>query len=248
MPNIQSTTPASQGCPTLSTDALGELIRNWDRSRSSADLISTIEKACSTPPLANMQAAKLANKRRGKSMSRRRGQNGTIEKHGRYYTLRVWMDVEGQEARAHPRIKICPIDKKSPGWLNKSERQNEAKRIIEKTRANSPERFNEVVLQTHPGERTFREQSEIRLQDLRARAEAREKAGAGPVGQSRAASSRRSGSTSTFETEEACLNAWLLPMLGDLPLSKVNNGALKRLVSWMVVGGPMPSNEKKGKA
>lgn len=245
MPNTQSTTPALQGYPVLSTDALRELIRDWDGSRSSADLISTIEKACSTPASPNTQAAKSANKRRGKSMSRRKGQNGTIEKHGRNYTLRVWMDVEGQEERAHVRIKICPISQKSPGWLNASERQNEAKRIIEKIRANSPERFNEVVLQTHPGERTFREQSAIYLQNLRTRAEAREKAGVGSVGQSPAASSRRPGSASTFETEEACLNAWLLPMLGDLPLSKVNNGALKRLVSWMVVGGPMPSNGKK---
>lgn len=171
-------------------------------------------------------------------MSRRKGQNGTIEEHGNNYTLRVWMDVEGQEERAHVRIKICPIKRGSPGWLNAAERQNKAKQIIEKIRANSPERFSEVVLQTHLGERTFREQSEIFLENLRVRAEAREKAGA---------DSTASGAASTYENWGGCLRNWLIPMLGDLPLSKVNNGALKRLVAWMKVGGPMPSTEKEKK-
>ncbi len=171
-------------------------------------------------------------------MSRRKGQNGTVEKHGNYYTLRVWMDVEGQEERAHVRIKICPIKRGSPGWLNTSERQNKAKEIIEKIRANSPERFNEVVLQTHLGERTFREQSEIFLQNLRIRAEAREKAGV---------DSTASGSAGTLENWEGIIRNWLIPMLGDLPLSKVNNGSLKRVVAWMKTGGPMPSAEKEKK-
>lgn len=234
MINIQSTTPVSQGCPALSTDALRELIRDWDQSRPSAELISALEEACSHPPLANARATKPTNNRKGKSMSRRKGQNGTIEKHGNYYTLRLWMDVPGQEERVHVRIKICPIKRGRPGWLNASERQNKAKAIIDKLRANSPERFSEVILQTHLGERTFREQSEIFLQNLRARAEARETAGA---------DSTASGSASTFDTWEGCLRNWLIPMLGDLPLSKVNNGALKRVVAWMKVNGPMPSAE-----
>ena len=32
-------------------------------------------------------------------MSRRRGQNGHIEKSGRWYVVRFWMDVAGQEKR-----------------------------------------------------------------------------------------------------------------------------------------------------
>ncbi len=235
------TTPTPADLLNLLSD-LAAMLPGWDLSRPTSELSSALKERFSPQPTIG------SGRRRGKSMSRRKGQLGRIEKHGKYYTLRVWMDVEGQEERAHVRIKICPIKKSSPGWLNASERQNAAKEIIKNIGANSSERFNEVVLQTHRGERTFRQQSEIYIQDLRTRLEAREKAGSASEGQSTAASSRRSGAASTLQHTESCLRNWLLPMLGDLPLSKVNNGALKRLVDWMTVGGPVPSNRKEGKA
>ncbi len=237
--SITTSTPAD--LHDLLSD-LGAMIPGWDLSRPTSELSSALKERLST------QTTTQTGKRRGKSMSRRKGQLGRIEKHGKHYTLRVWVDVKGQEERAHVRIKICPINKNSPGWLNSLERQNEAKRIIGEIGANSRERFNEVVHQTQPGERTFREQSEIYVQTLRNRLEVRKQAGPDSAGQSTAAASRRSGAASTLELTECCLRSWLLPMLGDLPLSKVNNGALKRLVDWMAMGGPMPSNGKKGKA
>src|SRR5690242_10131128 len=42
-------------------------------------------------------------KRRGKSMSRRTGQSGHIEKSGRWWVVRWWMDEEGQDKRTHMR-------------------------------------------------------------------------------------------------------------------------------------------------
>jgi hypothetical protein len=40
-------------------------------------------------------------KRRGKCMSRRTGQDGYIEASGKWWVVRWWMDVAGQEARKH---------------------------------------------------------------------------------------------------------------------------------------------------
>src|SRR5208283_310983 len=39
-------------------------------------------------------------KRTGKNMDRRRGQNGHIEESGRWFVVRFWKDVPGQEKRA----------------------------------------------------------------------------------------------------------------------------------------------------
>lgn len=59
-------------------------------------------------------------KRRGKSMSRRRGQKGHIEESGKWYVVRFWMDVPGQEERKLVRERVCPTS--GPGLLSKSER------------------------------------------------------------------------------------------------------------------------------
>src|SRR4051812_20243905 len=67
-------------------------------------------------------------KRRGKSMSRRTGQSGHIEKSGKWWVVRWWMDLEGQDKRTHMRAKICPID--GPESLTKSARERRAKEII----------------------------------------------------------------------------------------------------------------------
>src|SRR5713226_4136180 len=77
-------------------------------------------------------------KREGrKSMTRRSGQSGYIEVRGKYYVVRFWKDVVGQEKRMHASEKVCPIS--GPGHLTKSERERKAKEIIAESGADTPE-------------------------------------------------------------------------------------------------------------
>src|SRR5882724_11844822 len=48
-------------------------------------------------------------RKRGKALSRRTGQNGHIEKSGRWFVVRFWKDIAGQEKRTHVRERVCPI-------------------------------------------------------------------------------------------------------------------------------------------
>src|SRR5215471_2557485 len=81
------------------------------------------------PSAAILTRATPTSRKRGKSLPRRRGQNGYIEKSGRWYVVRYWKDVLGQEKRALIRERICPIS--GPGSLSKSERQRKAREIIQ---------------------------------------------------------------------------------------------------------------------
>src|ERR1700741_5609707 len=86
-----------------------------------------------------------AKRKRGKSLSRRTGQDGHIEKAGRWFVVRFWKDIPGQERRMHVRERICPIS--GPGLLSKSERKRKAREIIQKSGADSAEYFKDVVKQ-----------------------------------------------------------------------------------------------------
>src|ERR1700736_3052251 len=109
-----------------------------------------------TTPYIVVPGATPAKRKRGKSLSRRTGQNGHIEKSGRWFVVRFWKDIPGQEKRMHVRERICPIF--GPGLLSKSERKRKAREIIQASGADSAEYFNEVV-KRETGV-TFREQSE----------------------------------------------------------------------------------------
>jgi hypothetical protein len=106
-----------------------------------------------------------AKRRRGKSLSRRTGQDGHIEKSGRWFAVRFWKDIPGQEERTHVRERVCPIS--GPGLLSKSERKRRAREIIQASVVDSAERFNEVVKQD--AGMTFREQSIVWLRRLQNR-------------------------------------------------------------------------------
>lgn len=141
-----------------------------------------------------------------KSMSRRSGQNGYIERSGKWYVVRWRMDLQGEEKRRYFRERICPIS--GPGKLSASERERKAKDIVERSGANSKERFNRVVL----GETTFREQAMVYLQWAVTRS--RE-----PI---KDATSIR-----------AAFNKWILPAIGDMPLGHVNNITVKPMIDKM---------------
>jgi integrase len=149
-----------------------------------------------------------------KSMSRRSGQNGCIQEDGNWYVVRFWKDVAGQEERQRVRQKICPLT--GPGKLSVSERKRKAKEIIAASGADTKEHFDRVVRANHGV--TFREQAAIWLEQMRNR-------------------KRKPVAPSTLSTWGCCLEKWLNPNIGHMPLDTVKNLALKNLGNKMVEGG-----------
>jgi len=133
------------------------------------------------------------------------------------------MDVLGREERRLVREKICPA--KGPGRLSESERKRKAKEIIAASGTDTVEHFEKIVA-SNLGT-MFREQAEWWLNHMQTR-------------------KRRPLASSTFETWRCCLDKWLLPPLGDLPLCAVDNDPVKELVAKMVASeelGPKSTNE-----
>jgi len=151
---------------------------------------------------------------RRKSMSRRSGQTGCIQKDGKWYVVRFWKDVIGQEKRQRVRERICPNS--GPGKLSASERKRKAKEIIAASGAESAEYF-ERVIQSNQGT-TFRQQATIWLEQMRKR-------------------KRKPVAPSTLASWQSCLENWLNPNIGDIPLDSIKNLALKHLGIKMLEGG-----------
>src|SRR5213082_2907292 len=61
------------------------------------------------PPSGDNRTSDTRKRTGRKSMSRRSGQSGSIQKDGKWYVVRYWKDVAGQEKRVRVREKICPI-------------------------------------------------------------------------------------------------------------------------------------------
>ena len=150
-------------------------------------------------------------------MSRRTGQSGHIERSGKWWVVRWWMDVPGQDKRVHKRARICPVSGK--GLLSKSARERFAHEIIAKSGADTEEYFNKVVKQNCGI--TFKEQAAFWFKQVTNR-------------------KRKPVAVSTLESWDGCLNKWLNPHIGDLSLSEINNAALKGLVATMLEGGLSP--------
>jgi len=152
-----------------------------------------------------------------KCMSRRSGQSGHIEKSGNWYVVRFWMDVPGQEKRKHMCVKISPIN--GLGSLTKPERERKAREIIAESGADTPE-----CLAHAEGIScgvTFRQQAAWWINHVQQR-------------------KRKPIAPATVESWQGCLDVWILPNLGDVPLSSVGNLALKGLVEKMVEAGLSP--------
>lgn len=209
---IHTTTRIAPDGPVLSFEDVRALISSWSVARPIEEFIAELNERSSQQRVGNDH--KQAKKRRGKSMSRRTGQSGHIEQSGKWWVVRWWMDVPGQEKRAHERAKICPIT--GPGTLSKSARERRAREIIVASGADTEAHFNKVVTQV--GCVTFREQAGSWFTELENR-------------------KRYPVADSTLEGWGGVLRNWLYPLIGDLPLSEVNNAALKRVISAMVEDG-----------
>jgi integrase len=162
--------------------------------------------------------ANLGRRLGGKSMSRRSGQCGSIERKGLYYVVRFWQDVAGQEKRAHRSVRICPVN--GTGSMTKPERERRAREIINESGADTEEHFRQV--QALNLGTTFRQQSEWWIKHVQDR-------------------KRRPVKPHTVTSWKSHL-AWINPVLGDVPLSSVNNNALKDLVSKMSTDGFSPKS------
>jgi hypothetical protein len=153
-------------------------------------------------------------------MSRRAGQKGHIEQSGRWWVVRWWMDVEGQDKRALKRARICPIA--GHGKLTKSERQRRASEIIAESGADTAQYFNRVVKsQLQNSCATFKEQAEKWFAAATTR-------------------KRKPVARSTVQFWSGVVDNWLNPNFGDIPLSSVNNAVVKRLVAIMSERGLSP--------
>jgi hypothetical protein len=91
---------------------------------------------------ANLLAMPEQRAKRGRSMARRSGQCGYLEQKGNSWYVRFWIDVQGQEKRAHKSVRICPT--KGPGALAKPERERRAKEVIAASGADTTEHFEKV--------------------------------------------------------------------------------------------------------
>jgi hypothetical protein len=144
-------------------------------------------------------------------MRRRSGQKGTVVVQSGSYRVRWRMDIDGQEARVNMSQVIAPVvyDKKTGLPKEPSpEILRRAKEIVEQSGANSEARFREVTL----GEITFRDQADAYLQAVVSR--------------------KRKPLRDTVSIEGA-LSKWFYPVIGDVPLSQVDNLALKPIVEKM---------------
>lgn len=208
-------TEVEQEGPDASQSSMAEPLSSWPRSQCE-------ECPTTNPPLPNSvglatfgSAAPV--KRRGKSMSRRTGQKGHIEQSGKWWVVRWWMDIEGQYKRVLKRARICPVS--GPGSLTKTERTRRAHEIIIESGADTEEYFNKVVKpQQQKAGVTFQQQAEVWFAQCIKR-------------------KRKPVADSTVSWWRGCLDNWLIPNLGSLPLSAANNGAMKRLVAIMLKGG-----------
>lgn len=150
-------------------------------------------------------------------MSRRSGQSGHIAVRGKYYVVRFWIDVPGQEKRRHASVRVCPIS--GLGRLTKPERERRAVEIISASGADTPECLAKA--EGVPNGVTFREQAAWWIKHVQQR-------------------KRKPIAPATVESWQGALNVWILPNLGDVPLMSVGNLALKGLVGKMVNVGLSP--------
>ena len=147
------------------------------------------------------------DKRKGPCMARR-GQVGTIEVSGKWYVVRFWKYPPGED-RIHASERICPTDSKALGYLSKGERRRRANEIVDASGVNDAKQF----VENHVGT-TFREQAEWFLSHSVNR-------------------KRRPAKPATVTNWRCCVDKWLNPNVGELPLASVNNAVVKTLVAKM---------------
>ncbi len=146
----------------------------------------------------------------------RRFQTGGIEKSGNWVVVRFWKDVAGQDKRVHACVRICPSD--GPDKLNNTQIQRKAQEIVTAAGVNGSQQFIEATVAV-----TFREQAKKFLLQ-------------------KTMSKRRPIKQATLRSWQNCVDKWLNPNLGDIPLSGINNATVKKLIAKMHNDGLSPKS------
>jgi integrase len=139
---------------------------------------------------------------------------------GKWWTVRFWKDVPGQEDRIYMREKVCPTS--GSGLLTASARKRKAKEIIAASGADMPETLQASV-KSLSGTK-FRKQSAIWL----------------------CAARKRNVAPATLYNWENSLENWILPAnifgttFGDLYLADIKRTVAQELIDHMVAGGLSP--------
>ena len=142
-------------------------------------------------------------RRRGKSLSRRRGQKGSVFERDGKWRIRFWQDLPGQQQRSRPSRVIGPSI--GPDKLTGSAARRKGAELIQKLGIDTEEYFHRV---TSPIQ-TFRQKAEwIQENDP-------------------AFIDGRPGYTLGAKSH---LRVHLLPALGDLPLSAVDEQRVQELI------------------
>src|ERR1022692_1145211 len=126
--------------------------------------------------------------------------------------------IRGSSRRTSEHVK-CPIS--GQGKMTKPERERRAKEIIAESGADSEGLFKEVTA-ANLGV-TFRQQAEWFLNRVKFR-------------------KRKPIKPATAKSWDNCLQKWLCPNLGHMPLASVNNPSVKLLVSQMADAGLSPKS------
>jgi len=146
-------------------------------------------------------------------MAARSGQRGYVFKNGKFWVVRFRIDV-GQFERKMRYVRLCPIE--GEGALPKTERYRKALDLIAQEGANSEKKF----YQTESSGLTFREQSQVWLTSVSNR-------------------KRRPVKAHTLTSWRSHL-VWLNSKIADMPLSAINNGVMRNLVTEMHEAGFKP--------
>jgi integrase len=138
-----------------------------------------------------------------------RYQQGHIEKLGAWIYVRFRVDTE--EGRKLVAERICPAGGK--GLLSAAQQRRRAGEIIMAASVNNEQKLLEASLGT-----TFSQQAEWFLKHAQQR-------------------KRKPVAPSTIETWQSCIDKWLTPRIGRLPLAQINHAVAKTLVQDMSDAG-----------
>jgi hypothetical protein len=112
--------------------------------------------------------------------------------------------------------RICPVS--GPGVLTESERRRKAKRLVAESGADSEETLAKSIASIDGT--SFRNQATAWIARMK----------------------KRSTAPSTIQTWESCIDNWLNPNIGDLPLASIKKTAVQELIDKMVAGGLAPKS------
>ena len=204
--NLDLTPPPAGRCPGLLSDLHG-LVAAWDALQPTAEFISQINLLLTLHDQDHLSHD--AGPEAGRKRMSATYQKGSIELSGNWYYVRFRMKIPGRKKRKKVREQVCPA--KGRGAMNELQRQVRAQQIVDASGAND----DFFSRKTNPKAAvTFRERAVVMMREVAKR-------------------KRKPIAPRTLALWRSSLDTWLLPALGDLPLSQINNATVKPLVAKM---------------